>query len=100
MADQERLLRTAFVAGALTDAVGVRVFVGVIVAVGETVEMMVGVGGATLQPLRALRTAARISSTVMYPSWVASPASHAATGALPSAMFTMVSGSLTVTCPS
>ncbi len=37
---------------------------------------------------------------VISPSPLASPASHAETGALPSAMFTMVSSSFTVTSPS
>jgi hypothetical protein len=37
---------------------------------------------------------------VIWPSWLASPASHAVTGALPKAMFTIVRISSTVTVPS
>jgi hypothetical protein len=39
-------------------------------------------------------------ATVICPSWFASPASHAVTGGFPSAMFTKVRRSSTVTWPS
>ena len=48
-------------------------------------------------PLSALVTALRISSMVIWLSWFASPASHVVTGALPRAMFTIVSSSSMVT---
>lgn len=43
-----------------------------------------------MHPFRALLTAVRISSTVIWPSWLASPAGQLVTAALPSAMLTMV----------
>lgn len=49
------------------------------------------------QPCNALVVASRISSMVIWPLPSASPAEQAATLALPSAMFTMVRISLTVT---
>ena len=72
-------------------AVGVRVAVAVAVAVGK------GVGGCTPQPYNALLTAVRISSIVIWPSRLASPAVHVAAPALPRAMFTIVSSSSMVT---
>jgi hypothetical protein len=57
----------------------------------------VAVGDPPGQPFSALFTAVRISSIVIWPLWLASPAVHVATPALPRAMFTMVSSSSTVT---
>src|SRR5262249_42050506 len=68
--------------------------------------LLVGIGFCSAhvksleQPLSALSKAVTISSTVICPSWLLSPAMQSATAALPSAMFTMVRISSTVTCES
>jgi hypothetical protein len=49
------------------------------------------------QPFRASLTACRISSTVICPSPLGSPAAQVDTAACPKAMFTMVTISSTVT---
>jgi hypothetical protein len=84
---------------------GVRVGVTVGRGVAERDGVMLGVGVAVrvevaTQPLSALFTAVRISSTVIWPSSLISPMSQSDTGALPRAMFTIVSSSSTVTCSS
>ena len=61
------------------------------------VNVGVGVGRKTPQPFKALLTAASNSSMVIRPSPFASPARHVETGVVPSAMFTIVSSSLTLT---
>ena len=52
------------------------------------------------QPFSALFTAATISSTVIFPLPLASPAGHDESGAVPSAMFTIFTTSPTVASPS
>src|SRR5262249_22667112 len=60
----------------------------------------VGVGwGPWDQSLSTTLIAATTSSTVMAPSWFASPAAHVLTGIVPSAMFTKSTSSATVTLP-
>jgi hypothetical protein len=73
------------------------VAVGVVVA-GGCVAAGVAVG-TTGHPFRALITAVRISSTVIWWSLFASPASHSRTLAFPRAMFTIVRISSIVTAP-
>ena len=61
------------------------------------VSNLVGGGSIAGQPVRTLFTAAMISSMVISLSPLASPAMHSKGGKLPSAMFTIVMTSLTVT---
>jgi len=76
--------------------VGVRVAVKVDVFVGVIENVGVGVNGKG-QPSRADLTAATISSTVIIPSKLASPLGQDPTCAVPSAMFTKTTISLTST---
>lgn len=57
------------------------------------------VGQPAGQPLRLLPMAVMISSTVIEPSWFASPAEQALTGVVSNATFTIVTRSVTITSP-